>query len=633
MMEWWKDGMMGGRFTGRIGVPACSLAALSGYRITNYAHGALLYRRGRLYAQDSALQTLNPWFARCVTVVMLAVYCTGCKPEPQKAWLLDMRGKTLEEKVSAYAVQGIANRKGPRVFIRLGEDCRWMQMDYETGKRPAIWSADDVKRMKGLGIETIEDAWISHLTQKRGFTFEPITLEALIAKCGDDIKGALVYDTIREDIAPVATWAGLRDLIPVTTNRYGLAVAEDYREVKKKLKGDKRLAGHQWLIDHLLKDCNKDGAVSRVRLYNVDAHDTIVDMDQAVQNRWVLYDLRHEAITNRTHAAQKLKEDLPDKALLDAILSQIKPYSAVYGWGNPGEDDFIRSLNRHTLVGECSGVPNNSFFAAMPWPKEYAFKQKRQHRTPADVTVEKKIYVAFMVNEGDSIKCMNAFQGFGSWLQQERGWIPINWGVEPNLCSSHPALMAYYYETATTNDYFFAPPSGWGYTHPGFLPKAHWLEYAGKVKEGMTLADLRFIDIWWLGELRREKQLDLFLKTAGVWGLTDWDGSQQRMLYTADNIPIAKSHHYYTYKEEPEVFAQKFLEETREVEGPWFVVIYGADSHGTPHRFYELAKRLPKDRYKVVALDEFFAAAVNARKEVEDRVLKPGKGIIKGVAP
>jgi hypothetical protein len=46
-----------------------------------------------------------------------------------------------------------------------------------------------------------------------------------------------------------------------------------------------------------------------------------------------------------------------------------------------------------------------------------------------------------------------------------------------------------------------------------------------------------------------------------------------------------------------------------------------------------LAKRLPKDRYKVVALDEFFAAAVNARKEVEDRVLKPGKGIIKGVAP
>ncbi len=616
-MEWWNNGMMGGSLAGR-----------------------------NLYAG----------FAPCMTGVLLAVYCAGCKPTasgfehsnipifqhssegagqpaPSNVWLLDMRGKTLEEKVSAYTVQGIANRKGPRVFIKLGNDCRWMQMDYDSGKRPAIWSADDVRRMKGLGVETIEDAWIQYLTEKRGLQFEPITLEALISKCGNEIKGALVCESIKEDIAPVVTWAGLRDLIPVTTNRYGLSVVEDYREVKKGLKGDKRLAGHQWLIANLLKECNKDGAVSRVRLYNADAHDTIVDMDQAVQNRWVLYDLRHEAITNRTHAAQQLKEDLPDKALLDAILSQVKPYSAVYGWGNPGEDDFIRSLNRHKLVGECSGVPNNSFFAALPWPEKYTFKQKRPHRTPADTQVEKKIYVAFMVNEGDSIKCMNAFQGFGGWLQQERGQIPINWGVEPNLCFSHPALMAYYYETATTNDYFFAPPSGWGYTHPGCLPKASWMEYAGKIKEGMSQADLHFIDIWWIGELRREKQLDLFLKTAGVWGLTDWDGSQQRMLYTADNIPIAKSHHYYTYREEPEVFARKLMDETKDVDGPWFVVIYGSEGHATPYRIYELAKRLPKDRYKVVALDEFFAAAVNARKEVEGRVLKPGKGIIKGVAP
>ncbi len=580
-----------------------------------------------------SLHTLFTGFAFGITVLVLAMSGAGCKPEPSKVWLLDMRGRTLEEKVSAFSVQGIANRKGPRVFIKLGNECRWMQMDYDTGKQPAIWSAEDVQRMKADGIETIEDAWIRHLSEKRGFLFEPITLEALIAELGGEIKGAIRYAKINEDLAPVTTWAGLRDWIPVTTNHYGLAIAEDYREIKRTLKGDPRLAGHQWLIDHLLKECSKEGAVSRVRLYNLDAHDTIVDIDQAIQNRWVVYDLRHEAITNRTHAAQQMKEDLPDKALLDAILSQLSPYSAVYGWGNPGEDDFIRSLNRHTLVGECSGVPNNSFFAALPWPKEYVFKQKRPHRTPADVAVEKKIYVAFMVNEGDSIKCMNAFQGFGGWLQSERGLLPINWGIEPNLCLSHPALMAYYYESATTNDYFFAPPSGWGYTHPGYLPRARWLEYADKVKEGMSIADLRFIDIWWLGELRQVKQLDPFLKRAGVWGLTDWDNSQQRMLYTVDDIPIAKSHHYYTYKEEPEVFAQKFIAETKDVEGPWFVVIYGSGGHATPHRFYELARHLPKDRYKVVALDEFFAAASLARKEVEGRVLKPGKGITQGVAP
>lgn len=601
-------------------------------------------------------RSLRAGFALCMMGVLLSACCVGSKPaasitkepgipmsqrsnevagrpETIQVWLLDLRGKPLEEKVAAFAAQGIANRQGPRVFIRLGNDCRWMQMDYDRGAHPAVWDAEDARRMRAAGVETAEDAWLAYLTEKRGFAFEPVTIDALIGKLGKEIKGAVVYDKIGEDLAPVATWAGLRDLIPVTTNRYGLAVEEDYREIKKSLKGDRRLAGHQWMIDHLLKACSREGAVSRVRLYNLDAHDTIVDIDQAVRNRWVVYDLRHEAVTNRTPSAAKLETDPPDKALADAILSHLAPFSAVYGWGSPGEDDFIRTLNRHSLVGECSGVPNNSFFAALPWPKDYVFKQKRPHRTPADVSVEKKIYVAFMVNEGDSIKCMNAFQGFGAWLQQERGRIPINWGIEPNLCASHPALMATYYETATTNDYFFAPPSGWGYTHPGFLPRDQWMPYAQRVKGGMAKADLHFIDIWWLGELRRERQIDLFLKTANVWGLTDWDGSQQRMLYTADGIPIAKSHHYYTYREAPEAFAQKFLEETQEVEGPWFAVIYGSEGHGTPHRFYELARRLPEDRYKVVALDEFFAAARSARSEVEGRVLKPGKGIIKGVAP
>lgn len=554
--------------------------------------------------------------------IMLVTCGSVCRSAPAKVWLLDLRGRPLEEKISAFAVQGIANRKGPRVFVKLGNECRWMQMDYGSGKRPAIWDPEDARRMQASGVATIEDAWIRVLSETKRCTFEPITLDALIARLGPEIKGAIRYERASEDISPVATWAGLRDLIPVTTNHHGLAVVEDYCAIRATLKGDKRLAGHQWMIEHLLKDCSKDGAVSRVRSGN-DAGDTIVDMDQAVQRRWPLYELKHEARTNQTSHAEKLLQDPPDKALVDAILSTRTPFSAVYGWGSPGEDDFIRSVCRNTLVGVCSGVPNNSFFAALPCPPDYHFRQPRPHMTPADVSVEKKIYVALMVNEGDSIKTMNAFQGFGAWLQQERGRFPINWGIAPNLCLSHPGLMGYYYATATTNDYFFAPPSGWGYTHPGHLPRDRWMEYAARIKTGMEKADLHFIDIWWVGPLRKEKQLDPFLKTAGVWGMTDWDNSQQRMVYTADGIPIAKSHQYYTYKGEPELFARKFIEETKDVAGPWFVVIYGSGDHATPHRFSELARLLPQDRFKIVALDEFFAAAVKARKDVEGRVLKP----------
>jgi hypothetical protein len=561
---------------------------------------------------------------------------------------VDLRGRTLEEKVAAFVAQGIANRRGPRVFVRLGDECRWMQM-YDT-VQPHVgsaWGVEDAQRLRAGGVTNIEEAWVAWLTKKGICRFVPVSLEALITNLVAEVKGAVLYEAVKEDLAPVATLAGLEDALPVTPALAGrwkasgiqLPTVFDYTQVRKGFdaKQDKRLAGHQWLLDTVLPRCRKDGAVSRVRLYGVDTHDTIVDIDQAAQNTWAVYELDHAALTNNVYGVT-LKADPPDTALLDKILAQLEPFSAVYGWGNPGEDSFIRSLNRHALVGECSGVPNNSFFAALhkaPYygSKPFAFKQKRPHRRVEDVTVEDKIYVAFMVNEGDSIKCMNAFQGFGSWLQEERGKIPINWGVEPNLCMSHPALMAYYYETATTNDYFFAPASGWGYTHPGFLPQDKLMEYAGKVKQGMALTDTRFIDIWWLGELRQRNQLNAFLKKADVWGLTDWDNSQQRLVYTDGGVTVAKSHHYYTYKTPAAEFANKLMAETREVEGPWFVVIYGADPHGTPHRFYELSRRLPPERFKVVALDEFFAAAEKARPRVEGRVLKPGVGMPKGVAP
>ena len=72
----------------------------------------------------------------------------------------------------------------------------------------------------------------------------------------------------------------------------------------------------------------------------------------------------------------------------------------------------------------------------------------------------------------------------------------------------------------------------------------------------------------------------------------------------------------------------------REIRRPWFVAVYGAKPTGTPYKFYEVARRLPTDRFKVVGLEEFFAAARDARPQVEgrqfkrsgDKPLPPGAG-------
>ena len=204
--------------------------------------------------------------------------------------------------MAVFVAQGIANRRGPRVFVRLGDECRWMQMFDEV--RPqvgAAWGAEDAQRLRVGGVTTIEDAWVAWLTKKGVCRFVPVSVEALISKLGGEVKGTVLYETLKEDFAPAATLAGLEDALPVTpalatrwtSSGILLPMVFDYTQVRKGFgdKQDKRLAGHQWLIDNALARCRKDGAVSRVRLYGADAHDIIVDIDQAAPTTTVLSEI------------------------------------------------------------------------------------------------------------------------------------------------------------------------------------------------------------------------------------------------------------------------------------------------------------------------------------------------------
>lgn len=583
--------------------------------------------------------------ALCLTIALVIVaWGTGgaspLQTQPQEAFLLDVQGLPLEHKFAAYAAQGLANRDGARVFVKAGADCYWMSFAYDRKSKDGmpIWDqATAAQFRKRYG--SVEDYWIEHFQQKGQFKFQPVSLPQLLARLKQQgkLKGLILFDRIEEDCCPAATLAGLEDAVPVTAalrerlrgDGVDLPVVFDYRNVKKAFPAnlDRRLEGHRWAITNLLPRVSKTGAVSRARLYNADAHDTIVDIDQAVQNRWFVYDLDHTAVCNNNGA----KQDPPDKLLLDQILATIEPFSLVYGWAQAGEESFIRTLNRHRLVGECSGVVNNSFFAR-GLAGAARFKQKRPHLTPEQVVAHDKVYVAFMVNEGDSIKAANALMCFGSWIQPERGKIPINWGIQPGLLRSHPGLMAYYYQTMTDNDYFFAPPTGWGYTHPSFLPKEALMPYAAKVREGMERADLRYLDVWWAGGIKHEGRLQPFLKAAGVYGMTQCD-NKQAVIYPEGGVPVVKSNHYYTYTGSAEPFARRLEADMKDVPLPWFIVVYGAKEHGTPYKFYELAKQLPAGKFKITTLDEFFSAALKAKAKVQGRVWAPGKDAPKGVAP
>ena len=563
----------------------------------------------------------------------IAGAAAGATPLP--AIRIVVKGLSQPQKLTLLAAQGLGNRTGPNIYLDFGTDNAWMEMHY--GEKPEqrdlqSWNPATPEAFKSA-YPTMTEAWMG-VWEKDYFHFASEPWEAFLAKT--DAKGWIVYDSFEDEVALVGTLAGQKDALPVLRQDLpamqsivpGLPVVFDAATIPTNPDVGRKVSVHRWMIENVLPGVNKAGLVSRVKSYNLQSHDTFVDIDQAVQEKWLVYDLTHYRDDTADKADPRFLRPAEASALAQ-ILSAYPPLTPVFGWGAIDENTFVRAVTEKGLTVICSGVPNNSFYnrwkaTALP------LRQRRPPMAEGGVKVEKKIYLAFMVNEGDSIKNAVALQGHGGWLQPERGAVPLNWGVEPAIYERYSGLMEYYYQTATTNDYFFAAASGWGYTHPCRMTPEMAGSYVQQVNKGLELTDAEVIDIWWIPH--SGPVWEAFARGLKVKGLTQWYAREQKVGYNEADFPVIYGNHYYTLRD-PAEFARMLIEDYKEVDGPWFVVVYGAKRHLTPYKAKAVMDRLPPERFKAVRLDEFFTAARLARESVEGRVWRPGPNAPKGVAP
>lgn len=499
-------------------------------------------------------------------------------------WELDVEKASQAELVAATAIQGLANRDGAQVFLQTGD--RDFMITFKNAQYGP--GAEVAKKFR-----SVDDAWKDYYTTRRGMKFETVaTLDDLAAKVGTRLKGVVLY---RDELAAAVTLAGLRDAAPVTDavraaspTLKALPVLEDLRGRFKD-----RQEAHRWAIKELLPSSSRDGVFSFT--HGID----VVSLDMAVAKKMFVYQLNH----------------VDDAAMIGEILDHLHPISPVWGWGGPTEEKFLFKVSEHGAFVMCAQVPNISFHAEIR-PEKRGFHQ--QHIKAADVTVEPKHYVAFMVNEGDTMKCAGSLMMCGSWLQPERGTLPINWGISPYLCEQFPGLMEFYYSTMTTNDYFFDGPAGYGYIAPKFFPKAHLFEFAAKTRAANKVADTRFAECWYFYPLQPDELRHRWLAAMELEGLTQWRGPQ-RVLFPAENCPpIIDSQHYYDKGTATEI-AEELKREAEGAPRPWFTVVYG----GSPRKFAEIARQLPAERFKIVRLDELFIAATKSRATIEKKIVKP----------
>ena len=421
--------------------------------------------------------------------------------------------KSWDEMHFITAIQGLANRKNPNLYVFFNESTDKFWLDKMTA--PNSWMAK-------TKITKIDN------------------LDGLIFKYRSYFKGAVVYDGNVAATSNVAsTIAGCDNLVPVRYDEskdslyYYLIVSPNgpRLHVKKWLvnrdgsalfTGSGKIPGtdrdstgsakndaYIWAkINYLDKGkCSKqfmgyyiDFYWTKVSSLNDLGLATLVNQDFQIANKGFVFDLgvwEDEGVIDDPNQKPGLDLETFKEILHSAYkqanggmvqISGFTPWNYKYtrfkgAGGKHGEVDtewrhaeLLSNFNAYMdadAVG-YSDMANASVFSKFPLKKEYKqFKPtiddlKGQGLIDSDGKVKEKSYVCFYVGDYDSAAWLNRAMP-EIWEDPARGLVPLGWAINPQLAQRFAFGMDYFRNTATQFDSFVAGDNGAGYLNPGSL--------------------------------------------------------------------------------------------------------------------------------------------------------------------
>ncbi len=359
----------------------------------------------------------------------------------------------LPEQACLISVQGIVNQKAPLLYFTFGPE---YPFNY----------TEDLRQF----LET-----------KRHFSFRQLTsLDEALEVFHDQIKGYVIWDkNVRTSLIVAYTLAGLEqgivlteDLIPVA-RKYGLKEIDDFRS---RFAGKSDYEIYAWAREKYWSRCSRD-----VITWLGGAHGSVLmpaAADYGLMKRTFFSDLSARA------------SDTLEYGLTNSLLKEMKPLSQVWGWHSykkDTEEEMITLTSSYALTSDgLNTMPNTSFLVGVPTSPGFQFKN--HHKIVAGKTYrpEKKVYLALVQTDG---------LGIGAWVRPGRGSIPYAWEVSLKFVNLSPAMLEFYYDQATPNDYFIAALSGSSYMYPRAFPKK-WLPQEIELARGlMAKLDLRVFEI------------------------------------------------------------------------------------------------------------------------------------------
>lgn len=327
-----------------------------------------------------------------------------------------------DEAITFSALQGLVNKTKPRIYL--------------------------LDRRADEGTYTWADTALVGFTDR--ILYDHATRYNLIAKYTNQIAGVVLYDPALSvhyrNLA--STVAGLSNAIPVTPALHAALAEQGIRlPVVADLTGLNYTTAvniYNYLYDTYWPQCNHRLIVSAKPSDNGDLHHTR-DLAAATGGAVVW-------LSTTSHS---------ERAVLQKFLADMTPGEAiVLGWYTTERSGIVIA----TAYG-IGTIPSDFYISGSVYGG--TDHRLRVPAVPTRPALEKKIYVCLFLSDGDNAQYVQrALRKIWDQSASSRGIYPLNWTIAPGMVDLGPALLNYYYTTATTQDCFVAGPSGMGYIMP-----------------------------------------------------------------------------------------------------------------------------------------------------------------------
>ena len=287
--------------------------------------------------------------------------------------------------------------------------------------------------------------------------------------------------------------------------------------------------------------------------------------------------------------------NVSDKSTLAPFLANMSANKSIYlGWW-PSEGNGLNWIAQYGVpVLASDWFCNGSVFSGVAHPINVP-------EIPSPPPLQNKVYVSLILSDGDNIQYMQHVMKM-RWDSSARGSVPIGWTVSPMAAELDPAMLNYYWSTATANDCLISGPSGAGYTHMQNWNAANLAGYAKLSDPYLQRSGLRVITVW--EQVTTGVALAFATNCPTLLGLTDQSGGN----YTSVNQGLRTLGLAVSYSSSTSSIISGITNAAQSWNGtaPMFIAAQANTWDLQPADLRVIASALDTNKYTIVRPDHLF---------------------------